>query len=451
MTTRAAWVLCVAAGAIGAAAVTAGAGNGIPAGAAAPGDAAPSRPAIDSPELAPLGKLAVGVRTLTLTEHDAADVLAPHGDRALRVDLWYPATPSAGSRAELYRATLQAEPPGKPVVFTMPGIAVRDAKPIAGRYPLVLVSHGRSNATIALSWLTENLASKGYVVAAIRHEDPSRSNPSEVPEMLLRRPLDLAFVARTLQRSLAAQGLVDGERTAIIGYSMGGYGVLTSAGAALDPEGGAVKAVPGSQLAPYARGGARQGETLVRNLKAVVAIAPAGGGPYKVWGSDGMAGITSPLLLIAGDHDLTVDYLSGARAFLEGATSARRYLLTYKGGGHALGFDPVPREMRGDLWDISWFEDAVWRKERIIGINLHFITAFLDRYVKDDPTRAAYLDGLVEDSSTGQWQAPPGTAYGAFSPGGPGVTLWKGFQRGYAESLELRQMQPDGPGAAVAR
>ena len=415
--------------------------------AVAAGEGAPSRPAIDSPELAQLGELAVGVRTLTLTEHGADDVLSPHGDRILRVDLWYPATPAAGSKPERYRALLQAEPPRAPVAFTMPGLAVRDARPIAGHYPLVVVSHGRSNATVALSWLTENLASKGYVVAAIRHEDPLRTNPAEIPEMLLRRPLDLAFVTAALQRSLATKGLVNPERTALIGYSMGGYGVLTAAGATLDPEGAAVRFVPGHLLAPYARGGPRQGDTLVHNLKAVVAIAPAGGGRNEVWGT-GLESIRAPLLLIAGDHDLTVDYATGARAFLDRATAARRYLLTFKGGGHALGFDPVPPEMRSDLWDISWFEDAVWRKDRIIGINLHFITAFLDRYVKGDESRAAYLEGLVEDSSSGQWQAPPGTAYGAYSPGGAGVTLWKGFQRGYAENLELRQRQPEGVGAA---
>jgi hypothetical protein len=148
-------------------------------------------------------------------------------------------------------------------------------------------------------------------------------------------------------------------------------------------------------------------------------------------------------MLIAGDHDRTVDYATGARAIFEATTGARRYLLTYKEGGHALGLGPAPPEMRLGVWDISWFEDPVWRKDRIIGINLHMITAFLDRFVKGDENRAAYLDGLVPDSSAGHWQqAPAGTPYGAVSPGGDGVTLWKGFQRDYAEGLELLQRAP---------
>jgi predicted dienelactone hydrolase len=404
----------------------------------------PSRPAVDSPELARLGTRAVGVRTITLVEHDAVDVVAPGKDRRVVVDLWYPATVTASSRAEIYSATLQSEPPGPPVHFTMQGLAVRDARAQAGRYPLVVVSHGRSNATIALSWLTENLASKGYVVAAIRHEDLSRANPAESQEMLLRRPLDIAFVTRTLQTTLEREGLIDPALTALIGYSMGGYGVLTAAGAGLDPQSAACKFVPGGLLVPYASGGDKQNLLRIQNLKAVVAIAPWGGS-VAVWGTTGLAGITAPLFLIAGDHDHTVDYASGARGILEATTGARRYLLTYKGGGHALGFGPAPAEMRHGLWDISWFEDPVWRKERIIGINLHMITAFLDRFVKGDESRASYLDGLVPESSDGHWQAPAGTAYDAVSPGTAGVTLWKGFQRDYAEGLELLQRAPNPP------
>ena len=68
--------------------------------------------------------------------------------------------------------------------------------------------------------------------------------------------------------------------------------------------------------------------------------------------------------------------------------------------------------MRSRLWDQDWFADAVWSADRVVGINLHFITAFLDRYVKDDASRAAYLDGLVPDSPTanGRPQRPAATA-----------------------------------------
>jgi hypothetical protein len=202
--------------------------------------------------------------------------------------------------------------------------------------------------------------------------------------------------------------------------------------------------VPGGLLLAYARGGAERDEVLVRGLKAVVAISPAGGS-WAIWGSDGLRQISAPLMLISGDSDRTVDYATGARAFFEAATGVERYLLTYKNGGHNLGLAPVPDAMRQRLWDLDWFEDAVWRKDRIVAINLHMITAFLDLYVRGDPTRAAYIDGLVPDSSAGSWPADAAGRYDAVSPGTDGITFWKGFQRRHAEGLELRHASPQPP------
>jgi predicted dienelactone hydrolase len=411
----------------------------------------PSRFGVDAPELAHLGTFAVGVRTLQLVEHSQSDVLAfdaatgtaPTADRALTVDLWYPAHPSATAAAEVYSATLPSEPPAPPARFAIPGIAVRNAPAAGSGHPLVIVSHGYSNATVAMSWLTENLASKGYVVAAIRHEDPPITDRTKFAQPLLRRPLDIAFVTRTLQATLAGEHLVDPSRTALIGYSMGGYGVLTAAGAALDPAGGAVKRVPGDLLLPYARGGVQREAILVKGLRGVVAISPAGGGALASWGEEGMRMITAPLLLIAGDMDRTVDYATGARAMFEAASGAPRFLLTFKGGGHAIGLGPVPDSMRQRLWDLDWFEDPVWRKDRITAINMHFITAFLDRYVKGDESRAAYLNVRVTGSDSGVWPAAePALGYDAYSPGSGDYTVWKGFQRNHAAGLELLHADP---------
>jgi predicted dienelactone hydrolase len=422
----------------------------------------PSRPAIDAPELARLGDAAVGVRTITLIDRNQPDVLAIDPttnqpalhDRVLTVDIWYPARTLPGATPATYTDVMPSEPPAPPLEFTTQGIAVRNAPPLPGRHPLVIVSHGYGNATVTMSWLTENLASKGYVVAAIRHQDPIPRDDAHRVVLLLRRPLDIAFVTRSLQESLAADGSVDPERTALIGYSMGGYGVLTSAGGELDPDGLTAKAVPAGLLLPYVRGGALRQRLLVGGLRAVVAISPAGGGRrgawiapgrLQAWGPDGLAGIHVPMMLIAGDKDVTVGYDDAARAFFDAATHSRRYLLTYKGGGHHLGLIPAPESMRGSLWHINYFEDMVWRTERVLGINLHMITAFLDRYVRDDESRASYLDGLVPDANDGVWPDKLVTRYGTYSPGTGEITVWKGFQRGYAVNLELLQRAPQSP------
>lgn len=382
------------------------------------------------------------MRSVTLVDRDQLDLsmidprtgIPAQQDRILKVEIWYPARAVAGATAVTYEDELDSEPPAPPARFRIPGLAVRDAKADGGRFPLVIVAHGYGNVPIVMSWLTENLASKGYVVAAIRHGD-MYLNPAGFPQAALRRPLDIAFVARELQGSLGQSGEVDPTRTALIGFSMGGYGVLAAAGATLDPAGGLVSSVPGGLLQPFARGGALSASLIVPSVKAVVALAPAGG-DFGAFGADGLAGIQSPLLLIAGDRDHTVDYTRGARAFFDQAIHSNRYLLTFLGGGHPLGFGPAPPEMRTDLWNQDWFEDPVWRKDRLIGISLHFITAFLDRYVKDDASRSAYIDGVVVESSAGKWDAPQGTPWSARSPGGD-VTLWKGFQRRHATGLTL--------------
>jgi len=195
-------------------------------------------------------------------------------------------------------------------------------------------------------------------------------------------------------------------------------------------------------MLPLARGGALRDSLKVSGLRAVVAISPAGGGALAAWGAEGVRAITAPLLLIAGNEDRTVDYATGARAIFDMAVAAPRYLLTFKGGGHAIGLNPVPDAMRQRLWNQDWFEDPVWRKDRINAINAHFITAFLDLHVKGDASRAAYLNVPVTESADGIWPpATPPLAYDAYSPGTADITVWKGFQRNHAAGLELLQAE----------
>jgi len=407
----------------------------------------PSQFGVDAPELARPGELAVGVRTLALVQRNQEEVLAfdaakgafPKSNRALTVDLWYPATPAAGAQREIYAASLPSVPPTPPANFTVPGIAVRDAPPAGKGYPLVVISHGYSNSPAAMTWLTENLASKGYVVAAIRHDDPPITDTAKFAQLLVRRPLDIAFVTQSLKGILAREHLVDPARVALIGYSMGGYGALTVAGATLDPTGPTVGMVPGGLLLRYARGGSRRGDVTAKGLRAVVAMAPAGGGTLAAWGAEGLRNIDTPLLIIAGDADRTVDYATGARAIFDSATGSNRYLLTFKGCGHSIGLNPAPETMRARLWDQDWFEDPVWRKDRINAISAHFISAFLDRYLKDDLGRDAYLNVPAPQSAAGTWPAANPYPYDAYSPGTNGVSVWKGFQRNHAAGLELLQ------------
>jgi predicted dienelactone hydrolase len=411
----------------------------------------PSSPGMDAPELASLGPYAVGFRTVTyvnksqpnLEKTDIATGAVPLADRKLQVDIWYPASAVKGSNTVVYRGSLWGEPPRPPAYFSQTGLAVANARPFGREHPLVVVSHGYSNNPAVMTWLTENLASKGYVVAAIHHRDP---NPYVVSAVMraapnFYRPVDIAFATAELRKALGAQ--IDPSRIALVGYSQGGYGALTAGGASLDPEGPNMALVAGGWLRKLARGAVSADAVKVLGLKAIVALAPGGGLPRSAWGAEGLAGITAPLLLIQGDADPVVDYKTGALAVFGGAVNADRYLLTYKQAGHSIALNPVPTEMRGSLWDIDWFEDPIWRQDRINAINLHFITAFLAVHLCGEADKRDYLDVPVVDSDVGEWKAPDGTPWSAYSPGGDKVTLWKGFQRRHARGMELRHSAPN--------
>ena len=52
--------------------------------------------------------------------------------------------------------------------------------------------------------------------------------------------------------------------------------------------------IPGGLLLPFVRGGAQAGEVSVEDLKAVVAISPAGGGTLAAWGAEGLRALEVP-------------------------------------------------------------------------------------------------------------------------------------------------------------
>ncbi len=86
------------------------------------------------------------------------------------------------------------------------------------------------------------------------------------------------------------------------------------------------------------------------------------------------------------------------------------------------------------------FDEPVWRKERITAINQHFITAFLDLYLKGDQSKRAFLHVPSTHSNDGKWAVAPNTGDdGAFSNGND---FWPGFQRRWALGLEMTCLNP---------
>jgi hypothetical protein len=197
--------------------------------------------------------------------------------------------------------------------------------------------------------------------------------------------------------------------------------------------------VPGSYLDDWTAGNAKYASHLRKEVKAVVAIAPWGAQPpFNSWDDDGLAGIHIPLLMIAGDQDDVSDFSAGIKPAFEKAVNSDRCMLVYENARHNVGGNPPPEEAITFAMRES-FDEPVWRKERIAAINQHFITAFLDLYLKDDAGRRAYLHPQPEKSNDGTWPLAQGESAGAkFSEGDK---YWKGFQRRWALGLEMHCLQ----------
>ncbi len=140
--------------------------------------------------------------------------------------------------------------------YEIPGKAARDATPVKGqKFPLVIVSHGYPGSRFFLSYLTENLASKGYVVAAIDHTDSVVGEVRPFPSTLLNRSNDQLFVLESLTKRFPE--MIEANNAAIVGYSMGGYGALISAGAGISYQSLLNNLVPGGYLVENPRAAVR--------------------------------------------------------------------------------------------------------------------------------------------------------------------------------------------------
>ncbi len=383
------------------------------------GDALP-----DAPALSPRGKYNVGVRTLNLVNKNQLDVLktkdgeAPRYDRPLTVEVWYPAMLPAGSveRISYDEVMGTSNDPKRPLIpFTFEGRAMRDAPFVAAdaSFPLVIVSHGYVGSRYLLTYLTENLASKGYVVVAIDHTESTFRDAAGFPSTLLNRSLDQLFVLNEManlgkpgNKSFLA-GKVDADNTGIIGYSMGGYGVLNVAGAGYSAAFGKAFGgmAGGSQaIAQRTAGNADYERSFDSRVKAVVAFAPWGM-ERGVWDAEGLKGLRVPTFFVAGSQDDVSGYEKGIKAIYTGATNAERYLLTYENARHNVAPNPPPAvSMQPGLPFDEYYRYAepAWDERRLNNINQHFVTAFLGKYLMKNPDYDQYLD-LLQNANDKTW------------------------------------------------
>ena len=206
------------------------------------------------PELAlpaPTGPYRVGTTALHLVDEDRPDPWVPEaGPRQLMVSMFYPALLPFGRPARYVTPTESAlilasqhltdVPPA--LLSTTRTHARTDVPPVPRRrgFPLVLLSPGFSLPRTSLTSLAEDLASRGYVVAAVDHTYESvattfpdgrvttcvacERDPS-LPAVIEGRAADLSFVLDelTARRPVwGGSGLIDPTRIGLAGHSIGG-------------------------------------------------------------------------------------------------------------------------------------------------------------------------------------------------------------------------------------
>jgi predicted dienelactone hydrolase len=172
-------------------------------------------------------------------------------EKPLNVGMWYPASRISSARTEYANGVT--------------GSVGTDAKPhlAKGPYPLIVWSHGYTGSALNVAYLAEALAERGYVVAAVDHNDPFTpvrltgvadlatseivGRQKKVANRLLAerptldhakyayRPKELTLtIDKLLTESANAEspyhGLVNADRIGAGGHSMGGYTVMAMTG-----------------------------------------------------------------------------------------------------------------------------------------------------------------------------------------------------------------------------
>jgi predicted dienelactone hydrolase len=166
-----------------------------------------------------------GERHLTTTTASAA--ARNHGDGAIRITLWYPATAPEQS--------LDIGPPGHAVFLA--GQAATDA-PFAddARRPAILLSHGFGGSARSMAWYGTALARAGFVVIAVDH--PGTNGVAGVTAEGVyspwERPRDLQAALDKVLAVPALAAHIDAGRIGVTGFSLGGFTSLVEIGARQD-------------------------------------------------------------------------------------------------------------------------------------------------------------------------------------------------------------------------
>lgn len=118
------------------------------------------------------------------------------------------------------------------------------AEPAAGRFPLVMISHGSGGTVLAHRGLARHLARHGFVAVALVHagntagDDATAGlNPAGTGALWRNRPVQFSAALDAVLADPVLGDMVDAGRIGAFGFSAGGYTVLAAASGRADLSG----------------------------------------------------------------------------------------------------------------------------------------------------------------------------------------------------------------------
>lgn len=205
---------------------------------------------------------------------------------------------------------------------------------LAGKdLPLILISHGTGGSLTSHADLALALAAAGNVVATPMHSDNFQDLSSVgSPAYITGRTKQLSASIDHMLNKWEGNKQIEHERIGAYGFSIGGFTVLTAAGAKPDLASVAkycannrefacdmLKQSKSFLLEPTLPNGADQFEQDTR-IKAVAVAAPGLGFSFK--SENAFTNLTSPIQLWQGGKDESVPYASNAKV-IQDAIGAR--------------------------------------------------------------------------------------------------------------------------------
>lgn len=150
--------------------------------------------------------------------HTTLDVV--HRHRPLDLHIWYPAG-DGGTRIQL----------GKNPVFTGHRVST-GAVPASGSHPLIVLSHGLGGNAVNIGWIAAHLAERGMVVVAPNHHGSTSHDAYPLETLKVwQRPADLSAILDYFETGGPDTISVDMSRVGAVGFSLGGFTVLSATGA----------------------------------------------------------------------------------------------------------------------------------------------------------------------------------------------------------------------------